>query len=191
MLENIKNLKLIKQESLANKIAIIRDQTAKLLIDTINKNQCKSILEIGTGFGYSALLMLYNTNIDNLTTIEKDKYRFNVASNNLNLFENICLINTDCKQMKINDKKFDFIFMDGPKAGQEEIINNLRDNMIDNCIIFIDNIFLKKIRNNKQNKNNLKLIQKLDYFVEWIKNQHEYSYEFVDIDDGIAILRKK
>lgn len=181
----------IKNNSLNNKISVIRDNTAELLISTINKYNCKKVLEIGTGFGYSCLLIINNTDIDHLTSVEKSLERFNVAKNNLKDFKNVDLINADSKVIRFNDEIFDFVFLDGPKSNQEVIISNLLENLSDKCIIFVDNIFLNKIRDNKTSKNHIKLIEKLDYFIEWIKNQTIFNYTFYDIDDGIAILTRK
>ena len=58
-----------------NFVQIVRKQTQQYLIELVEKQQPKQILEIGTAIGYSGILMLSNCKA-HLTTVELIEKRF-------------------------------------------------------------------------------------------------------------------
>jgi predicted O-methyltransferase YrrM len=69
-------LEQIRVKSIQDNIPIVREKTLELLINTIKTHQCKTVLEIGTGYGYSAFAM---SQFAKITTIEKDDDRYRMA----------------------------------------------------------------------------------------------------------------
>ena len=59
-----------------NKVPITLDDTLSFLIQTINENQCKEILEIGTAIGFGCITMAENTKCTHIDTLEIDEERF-------------------------------------------------------------------------------------------------------------------
>ena len=55
------------------------DDGIKYLINYINKNQVKSVLEIGTAIGYSAIMMALSNKDLFITTIERDEKMIEMA----------------------------------------------------------------------------------------------------------------
>ncbi len=186
-----KIVKTIILNSKNKKVEVLRPKSLKILLKTIKQQECKNVLEIGTGLGYSAFMMLKKTNINNLTTIEKDLNRFFEAQTNLLRFKDrITLINQDCFDYVPNEK-FNLIFIDGPKKNQIELINKYKIYLKNNGIIYIDNIFLNKFRLlTNQTENQKNILKSIDDLVLWIKNQKEFKFKFHNIEDGIAILYK-
>ncbi len=171
------------------KVEVLRPKSLKLLLKIIKQKKCKNVLEIGTGLGYSAFMMLKKTKIQNITTIEKDPNRFLIAQKNLSKFKHkITLINKDCFDY-IPNEKFDLIFIDGPKKNQIELINKYKAYLNNKGVIYIDNIFLNKFRQlSNQIENQKKILKSIDDLVLWIKTQTEFKFRFHNIEDGIAIL---
>lgn len=184
-------IKKIYQDSIANKIPYIRYNTAELLIKTINDNQCKKILEIGTAYGYSTKIISLFSCAKKIISIEKDQIRYAKALSYLANDNKVSLIHGDCFNYNLQDCNIDLIFLDGPKSNQIKLIESLKNSINDNGIIFIDNIFLNKFRKLKEKTpNQKKILNHIDELVNWIKTQNEFSFEFYDIDDGVAILKK-
>ena len=73
----------IRQYGKDNKVPITLDDTLSFLIQTINENQCKEILEIGTAIGFGCISMAENTNCKHIDTLEIDEERFNIANQNI------------------------------------------------------------------------------------------------------------
>ena len=127
--------------------------------------------------------------------MEKNKFNFTFAFNWIKKFsfKKINPILIDAFDYKPN-KIYDLIFIDGCKSNQEILFNKYKKYLSINGYIIIDNLFLKKIRNlpfYKRTKNQQKLIDKLDKFINFLENQIEFDFKLIDIDDGVGVLKLK
>ena len=79
-------LKKIEVYASNNNVPIMLKDGIEYLCNYIKENNVKRILEIGTAIGYSAIKMaLVNDDIE-ITTIERDEQRYNLALNNIKKF---------------------------------------------------------------------------------------------------------
>ena len=77
----------IKEYARKENIPIMQDEGIEFLTSFIEKKGAKSILEVGTAIGYSAIMMaLVNPSI-HVTTIERDEIRYLEALKNIKKFE--------------------------------------------------------------------------------------------------------
>ena len=118
---NKKELQKIKEKALEDHIPILMDETLDAIKKYLKNKQIKSILEIGTAVGYSAIcfseLIEENGKID---TIEIDEQRYFIAKENFKKAEvenkiNVYLGNAVDILPTIN-KKYDIIFIDAAKG---------------------------------------------------------------------------
>ena len=112
ILNKLKNLEL---NSIDRNIPILGSEKAKLILEIINKEKPKKILELGTANGYSGIVLAYNG--AKLTTIEKNKELVQEAIKNFNKF-NIdykIIIGDVLEELKNLDDKYDLIFIDFAK----------------------------------------------------------------------------
>lgn len=127
-----------------NKVPITLDDTLSFLIQTINENQCKEILEIGTAIGFGCISIAENTECNHVDTLEIDEERFNIADVNINnkgLENRISTHLIDAKEYLTNcKKKYDFIYLDGPKGQYINYLPLLVKILNPNGIIFADNL---------------------------------------------------
>jgi predicted O-methyltransferase YrrM len=157
-------LETIKTKCLNDYIPIVIDKTLYLINSLINKNQYKSILEIGTAYGYSAYCFSLNKSIHNITSIEKNKTNYEMASSFLSNQRKIQLINANAFEHNV-DETFDLIFIDGPKSHQQELVNKYYQCLNKDGVMIIDNIYLKKFINiTNLTKNQKNLINKVNEF---------------------------
>ena len=105
----------------------------------------KSILEIGCAVGYSAIIMLENSDAD-IVTVEKMPERVEEAKKNIkyaNLEDRAKIIEGDAgeilERLVNENKKFDFIFMDAAKAQYITWLPTVKALLKDKGIIFSDN----------------------------------------------------
>ncbi len=183
-------IKAIYNDSKANGIPLVRDNTAIYLLDQIKKYNIKSCLEIGTAFGFSAAVMGILGNIE-VTTIEKDAIRNMKAVSYLKPYKNIHCELCDCFDY-YTDQKFDLIFIDGPKAHQIDLFKKLVNNLSDNGIVIIDNIYLNNIANlETKTANQEKLLDAVHEFRKYIEHLDDFKCTIVDMDDGVALLERK
>lgn len=182
--------KLLLKKCLEDNIPIIRANTSKLILDLITNNNYTSLLEIGTAYGYSCSLWTQHPNLKSIVSLEKLSSNYEIAKSFLNN-EKLTLINIDAFEYKPN-QKFDLIFIDGPKSNQEVLVSKYVKYLNKNGVMVIDNLYLKKFSEIDQQlltKNQLKLINKLTNFRNWLLNNPlNLKFTLCDIDDGVGIL---
>lgn len=111
----------LEREALADEVPIIRQDMQSFLKVLLAIHQPKSILEVGTAVGFSALLMAANTSPDcKITTIEKYEKRIPIAKANFEasgMGERITFIEGDAmEEMQKLTEPYDMIFMDAAKG---------------------------------------------------------------------------
>ncbi|MDR2847374.1 MAG: methyltransferase domain-containing protein [Mycoplasmataceae bacterium] len=177
----------IKVKSLEEHIPIVREKTIAYILNLARENSYKNVLEVGTAYGYSAACF-FEANFD-VTTIEKSEKNYQIAMSFLQNNDHIICVNKDAIDFTTN-KKFDLIFLDGSKTHQEELLNKFYQFLNTKGTIIIDNIYLKKFTDKTLTKNQIKLMEKVKKFEDYLKNQQKYNAEIIDLDDGIAVISK-
>jgi predicted O-methyltransferase YrrM len=154
----------IALRSKADKIPMVRKQTIDLIVNFINEHQCQTILEIGTGYGYSAYVMATCVSVKQLITIEKSKINFDIAQSFLAKTPSITCLNLNAFDYEPT-QKFDLILIDGPKSHQDVLVNKYLPYLTSNGHVIIDNIFFKKISNlTNLTRNQKSLLEKVEKF---------------------------
>ncbi len=134
----------IKSYGNTHNVPITLDDTLCFLCKTIDSEQSKQILEIGTAIGYGAITIATNTDCEHIDTVEVDIDRYNIAKENVlnhNLNDKIMLYNQDALDYIKNCKKtYDLIYLDGPKGQYINYLPYLLKLLKTNGIIVADNL---------------------------------------------------
>lgn len=178
-----------------NNIPIMQSDGIEYLCNYIKENNIKNILEIGSAIGYSAIKMaLVNHNLT-ITTIEKDKERYDIAINNINKFnlnDRITILNEDALESNINGL-FDLIFIDASKGHNIDFFNKYKDNLSNNGIIITDNLSFHGLVEDEsliKTKNQKGLVTKIKKFIEFLDNNKEFNTTYIQVGDKISISKK-
>jgi len=178
-----------------NNIPIMQKDGILFLKDYILKHNVKSILEIGSAIGYSAIQMaLVNENIK-IVTIERDEVRYNEAVKNISEFKlnkQIDIILGDALETEI-EGKFDLIFIDAAKAQYIKFFEKYKVNLAENGVIVSDNLSFHGLTEPDvviKNRNLRQLVGKINKYKEFLENNKEFSTEFFVIGDGVAISKR-
>ena len=190
-------IKEIEEYAINNNIPIMQKDGIEFLLKYIQENNIKKILEIGTAIGYSSIRMaLVNEDIK-VTTIERDKERFEIAEKNINSFnlENrIDLIYKDALEVELNDK-YDLIFIDAAKAQNIKFFEKYKTNLNNNGTIITDNMYFHGLifKSDKEieSRNLRQLMRKLKNYHKFLIENKKFNTEFIELGDGIAITKKK
>ena len=189
-------LKEIEDYAKENNIPIMQKEGIEFLTKYINDNDIKTILEIGSAIGYSAIKMaLINENIK-ITTIERDKKRYDRAVKNINKFnlENqITIINDDAFNVDISDK-YDLIFIDAAKAQYIKFFEKFKNNLNSHGIIISDNLDFHGLTENVQDiqsRNLRQLVRKVNNYRDFLNNNNEFNTIFYHVGDGVAVSKRK
>lgn len=179
-----------------NNIPIMMKDGIEYLCKYIKDNNIKSILEIGSAIGYSSIMMALVDDSVRVTTIEKDKERYDMAISNINKFNlsnRINILNEDALVSNINDK-FDLIFIDASKGNNINFFNKYKDNLNKNGVIVTDNLSFHGLVEDSsliETKNQRGLVNKIKNYLEFLDNNNEFSTTYVSVGDKISISVRK
>ena len=142
---NSKVIEEIRAEAKRNYIPIIKRDTENFLKFILKMQNPGSILEIGCAVGYSAAVMLENSDAD-IVTVEKMPERVEEAKRNIKYadFESrASILEGDAgeilKSLADKGEKFDFIFMDAAKAQYITWLPVVKKLLKESGMIFSDN----------------------------------------------------
>ena len=177
-------------------IPIMQKDGIEFLLQIIKENSIKNILEIGTAIGYSAIRMALINGDIKVTTIERDKERYDLALKNIsefNLNNQINVLLGDAFDIELTDK-YDLIFIDAAKSQYIKFFEKFKKNLNRNGIIVSDNLNfhgLTKVDEKELSRNVRGLVRKLNNYTEFLKNNDEFDTTFYEIGDGVSISRRK
>lgn len=176
-------------------IPIMQKDGIEFLLQIIKENNIKNILEIGTAIGYSAIRMALINGDIKVTTIERDKERYDLALKNIsefNLNNQINVLLGDAFDIELTDK-YDLIFIDAAKSQYIKFFEKFKKNLNQNGIIVSDNLNfhgLTKVDEKELSRNVRGLVRKLNNYTEFLKNNDEFKTTFYNLGDGVSISRR-
>ena len=186
----------LEKYALENNVPIMQKDGINFLCDYIKKNQIKTVLEIGTAIGYSAICMAKKNKNIQITSIERNEDMYNIALQNIKDYQvenQISIINGDAKNVEIT-KKYDLIFIDAAKAQYINFFEKFKDNLTDNGVIVSDNLDFHGtllLDENTLTRGLKGIVRKLKKYIEFLKENQEFETHFYKIGDGISISRRR
>ena len=179
-------------------VPLIRQSEISLLCHIVKQYKPKHILEIGTGIGYSTLLMLLYAAPDAIIdTIEINTERMEKAHFFISRtpYEKQVRFHTGdaFTVLKTLHERWDFVFLDGPKG---QYIRQLQlilpylqkqalivaDNVRYHDMLYIDGTIPHKHRT---------AVQRIRTFLSYIENETLFSTVFFENGDGMTVSRYK
>lgn len=179
-------------------VPIIEHDGLKIVIEQLNKNNVKTLFEIGTAIGYSASQFHIQTGCQ-VTSIERETNMYELAKVNvdqLGLDNVITLIHDDALLFDdSNLGQFDCLYIDGAKSQYLKFLDKYISHLKPGGVVIFDNLLFhgyvfsetvqEKSRNLKQ------LVRKLETFIGQMQNSDEYHFELIKEGDGIGVLYRK
>ncbi len=191
--EALNGIKEIKEYAKLENVPIMQDDGIEFLTTFIIKNQVKTVLEIGTAIGYSAIKMALSSPNLKVVSIERDEKRYLEAVKNIKkmqLEDRITLIFKDALDVKLEDK-FDLIFIDAAKSQSIHFFEQFERNLNDRGYIVTDNLnfhgYVFKKEEEIKSKNLRALVRKIKDYHKYLEENKKFKTEFYDIGDGISV----
>lgn len=186
----------LKKKALNDNIPIMQDEGLDFLLDFIKNNNVKTILEIGTAVGYSAIKMACVDKNIRIVTVERDEERYKQAVENvksMNLEDRIELIFEDAMNVQLHEK-FDLIFIDAAKGKNIEFFEKFKFNLSDVGYIITDNLnfhgYVEMELLDIKSRNIRGLVRKIRNYINFLKDNKEFETKFYDFGDGISVSKK-
>ena len=185
----------IKLYAAKNSIPIMRDGGIEFICNYIKENNIKRILEIGTAIGFSAIEFARVAPDVTVTTIELDIDRHIKALQNIHdngLDDRIKAINADALMIELDDT-FDLIFIDAAKGQYINFFEKYKKNLAPQGVFISDNLSFHGMVDDltlTHNYSTIKLVKKIRKYIDFLRNNNEFSTTFFDFGDGISVSKK-
>lgn len=167
--ETRKVLKRLERMAEKESLPSIGPVKGEVIADAIQEYKPRRILEIGTLYGYSAILMgsmlSEEQNQGKVTTIETDKESANIARKNIEdatLDEKVQVIEGDALDIipKLHEK-FDMVFLDGTKEEYFKYLKLVEKNLEKGAVVVADNVGVFEIS--------------MRDYIEYVRNSGRYN----------------
>ena len=178
-------------------VPITKDDTMEFIIDYINKNQVETILEIGTAIAYGSINMAMCDSVKSVTTLEIDTENYREALQNIakyNLLDKIDARLIDAKwYLEECDRKFDLIYLDGPKGQYINYLPKLLTLLNPNGAIIADNIFFHGMVNGEivTPASCRSMVNGLRQYVNEVTHNENLESHIYQMGDGICVTKLK
>lgn len=191
-----KQIKEVKQKAVTEEVPIMEDETINYISSLIKDKNIKSILEIGTAIGYSALTYIKSNPDLKIVTIEKDEKRYLEALENFKkagVDDRVTIIYNDAIEVNLDDK-FDLIILDGPKGQNISYFKKFSYNLNEEGIILTDNMnfhgYVYKDPSEIESRNLRQLVRKIKEYHEFLKDNKDFDTDLINLGDGIAVSKR-
>lgn len=196
---NTKELDELESYALETNVPIIRKEMQSLLKFFLELKQPKTILEVGTAIGFSALLMsTYAPKDCKITTIEKYEKRIPIAKENFRKAgkeKQIELLEGDAKDILSSlDTSYDMIFMDAAKGQyihfMPEILRLLKPGglLISDNVLQEGDIIESRFIITRRNRT---IHSRMRSYLYELKHHEELETTILPVGDGVTVSVKK
>lgn len=189
-------MKELEKYAKINNIPIMQKDGILYLINYIKENNIKNILEIGSAIGYSSIMMASINSDIRITTIERDKDRYDLAVFNIkkyNLDKQINIIYGDAVDTDITGM-YDLIFIDAAKGKNIFFFEKYKNNLVKGGTIITDNLSFHGLVEDSdlvKTKNQRGIVNKIKNFISFLDNNEEFATEYIPVGDKIAISKRR
>ena len=195
----MKNLIMEMEEYAREKnIPIMEKDGIAFLMKYIKAHNIKSVLEIGSAIGYSAILMASSSPDVKVTTIERDETNYMECLKNVKkcgFEQKVNVVFQDALELNLAEgTEFDLIFIDAAKGQYTKFFEKYKFFLAKGGTIITDNLkFHNYVGKSKEieSKNLRQLVTKIENYIDFLKNNEEFDTEFIDVGDGLSVSARK
>ncbi|EOX1660678.1 O-methyltransferase [Listeria monocytogenes] len=182
-----------------NEVPIMEPDSLYCLLQILDIQKSKRILELGTAIGYSALKMADKLPDAEIITVERDEERYEQAIHNIQRYganDRVKVLLTDAiegAEEILAHGPFDAIFIDAAKAQYEKFFHIYTDSLAENGVIYSDNVLFKGLALDmtpeKQRK--LRVARKMRHFNDFLVTHPDFETTTIPLGDGLSISKRK
>lgn len=188
----------MEQYAKANEVPISQPESIRMIEILLKLMKAKSILEIGTAIGYSAIRMTNACGAD-IVTVELSEEMANVAEKNISdagLSHKIKVIRGDGKEVLESmegSQLFDVIFVDAAKGQYMDIFEHCNRLLKKGGLLISDNILYKGMTATDELvvRRKITIVRRLRTYLDMLRDNKEFSTAIVPIGDGVALSFKE
>ncbi len=196
MIDNIK-LEEIKVKARENHVPILQDKSLELIETILEIKKPKSILEVGTAVGFSALTFSKHlADGGKIITMELNEEMVNVARKNIKeqgMQDVIKVVHTDAYEyMQTLNETFDVVFIDAAKGQYMKYLTEALRLTKSGSIIIADNVLLRGMVLGGYNEHKHRTaVTRLREYIDKVTTDETMQSTVLDVGDGVAITVRK
>lgn len=169
------------------------DDTLQYILDFIEADPPRRILEIGAAEGLTSCAMLMSCGA-RLTAIECDAERASRARKNFRLFglENrVTLHEGDAGEvLPLLEGEYDLIFLDGPKVQYLRYLPDCKRLLVKGGVLLSDDILLFGWVRGEPPKKRRMLVEHIREYLRALQRDDAFETEILELGEGLAVSRK-
>ena len=183
----------LRADALSRGIPVADEETLNYLLVTLKALRPRRILEIGTAVGLSASAMLYACPDATVTTMELDEERYLEARENfkkLGVENRVTSYLGDAFEiLTMMDGKFDFIFLDGPKAQYEKYLFDIKRLLNKGGVLFSDDVLLYGWVSGEEEtpQKRRSIVEKIKNYLDVLTNDPSFTTAVLNVGEGVAV----
>ncbi|WP_271001347.1 O-methyltransferase [Listeria seeligeri] len=182
-----------------NEVPIMEPDSLHCLLQILDIQKPKRILELGTAIGYSALKMADKLPNTEIVTVERDEERYNKAIHNIERYgaaDRIKVLLTDAIEGAegiLAYGPFDAIFIDAAKAQYEKFFHIYTDSLAPDGVIYSDNVLFKglALEMSPEKQRKLRVARKMRNFNDFLVTHSDFETTTIPLGDGLSISKRK
>ncbi|WP_053957081.1 O-methyltransferase [Inediibacterium massiliense] len=189
-------LKEMEEFAQIHHVPIVHPEVAQLLKVMTKINRTKSILEVGTAIGYSAIVFTNAMEDGKLISIEKREDMVDLARKNIEkagLNSKIEVIQGNAEEILPNlDGKFDLIFLDAAKGQYMKFLSSTIDQLKPGGVLISDNVLYKGMTASNEYviRRKITIVKRMRKYLDYIMKHPQLTTSILPIGDGVAISYK-
>lgn len=174
-------------------IYIVKPPVERFLVTLLSIIKPKSILEVGTAIGYSALFMHACVPEAQITTIERDESVLNMAKENIKkrgAEDSIRCIYGDASEVLENlGGTYDFVFLDAAKGQYQAHFDLCLQKMQPGSVIVTDDVLYMGMTASDEiaTKKHSTITRRLRAFLDELCTNPRFETTILPIGDGVAV----
>ncbi|EAC4735650.1 O-methyltransferase [Listeria monocytogenes] len=182
-----------------NEVPIMEPDSLYCLLQILDIQKPKRILELGTAIGYSALKMADKLPDAEIITVERDEERYKQAIHNIQRYgasDRVKVLLTDAiegAEEILAHGPFDAIFIDAAKAQYEKFFHIYTDSLAENGVIYSDNVLFKGLALDMtpEKRRKLRVARKMRHFNDFLVTHPDFETTTIPLGDGLSISKRK
>ena len=181
-----------------NRVPIVQPEVGQLLRILLRLQKPRSVLEVGTAIGYSAILMAECLRGDwSITTLERNFEVIPTAQENIEkagFAEHIKIIPGDALLTFPHlSRNYDFIFLDASKGHYMEFFKHSATLLKPGGMIVSDNVLYQGMvaEDSLVKRRKRTIVNRLREYLEHISNTAGYITSVIPLGDGVALTFKE
>jgi len=179
--------------AIEHRVPILHPDSVKALQELILQHQPKTILEVGTAIGYSAMQMASVSPNTQIITLERNAEMVQIARQNIKKYgfqKQITVVETEASEYVLK-QPIDLLFIDAGKAQYKVMFERFSPLVTTKGLVVCDNYFMHGLTIENAPKHQRTIAKRLTEFKDFLAHHDQFDTTVINVGDGLSVSVKK